>query len=84
MPKDDPKFAKLFTNGQSQAVRLPKQFRFEGDRVRIRRIGSAVVLEPLIFDVKKYFADIDSCGAGDFMSEGRDQPPPMPEGVDFD
>ncbi len=38
--------AKLFKNGPSQAVRLPKEFRFEGDEVFIRRIGSAVVLLP--------------------------------------
>jgi len=39
--------AKLFTNGRSQAVRLPKEFRFEGKEVRIRREGEAVILEPL-------------------------------------
>ena len=39
--------AKLFRNGRSQAVRLPKDFRFPGDEVRIRREGDAVVLEPL-------------------------------------
>ena len=38
--------AKLFPNGQSQAVRLPKEFRFEGDRVYIQRVGEAVVLLP--------------------------------------
>ena len=38
--------AKLFQNGQSQAVRLPKDFRFEGDRVAIKRVGRAVVLLP--------------------------------------
>jgi antitoxin VapB len=38
--------AKLFNNGKSQAVRLPKEFRFEGDEVFIRRIGNAVVLLP--------------------------------------
>ncbi len=38
--------AKLFTNGRSQAVRLPKEFRFEGDEVFIKRIGKAVVLLP--------------------------------------
>jgi antitoxin VapB len=38
--------AKLFPNGQSQAVRLPKEFRFEGDRVYIQRAGAAVVLLP--------------------------------------
>jgi antitoxin VapB len=39
--------AKLFWSGRSQAVRLPKQFRFRGDEVRIRRHGNAVILEPL-------------------------------------
>lgn len=38
--------AKLFPNGQSQAVRLPKEYRFEGDRVYIQRQGEAVVLLP--------------------------------------
>jgi len=38
--------AKLFPNGQSQAVRLPKEFRFEGDRVYVQRVGNAVVLLP--------------------------------------
>jgi antitoxin VapB len=38
--------AKLFPNGQSQAVRLPKEFRFAGDRVYICRQGNAVVLLP--------------------------------------
>ncbi len=39
--------AKLFWNGRSQAVRLPKAFRFEGDEVAIRQEGDAVILEPL-------------------------------------
>lgn len=38
--------AKLFRNGRSQAVRLPKEFRFEGDEVEVRREGRRVVLEP--------------------------------------
>ncbi len=38
--------AKLFKNGDSQAVRLPKEFRFEGTEVLIKRVGSAVVLLP--------------------------------------
>jgi antitoxin VapB len=40
------KRAKLFKTGRSQAVRLPKEFRFEGETVLIRHEGSAVVLEP--------------------------------------
>ena len=38
--------AKLFWNGRSQAVRLPKEFRFEGSEVAIRREGKRVILEP--------------------------------------
>ena len=38
--------AKLFMNGASQAVRLPKDFRFDGDEVCIKRVGSAVLLFP--------------------------------------
>ncbi|MFM2069096.1 MAG: hypothetical protein RLZZ584_4005 [Pseudomonadota bacterium] len=42
--------AKLFWTGRSQAVRLPKDFRFDGSEVRIRRQGQAVILEPLAAD----------------------------------
>ncbi len=42
--------AKLFWSGRSQAVRLPKDFRFQGDEVRIRRHGNAVILEPIADD----------------------------------
>jgi len=38
--------AKLFWSGRSQAVRLPKEFRFQGSEVHIRRRGNAVILEP--------------------------------------
>lgn len=38
--------AKLFSNGRSQAVRLPKEYRFEGEEVWIKRVGNAVVLLP--------------------------------------
>lgn len=40
------KTAKLFKNGQSQAVRLPRKFRFEGDSVFIHHLGNCVVLVP--------------------------------------
>jgi antitoxin VapB len=39
--------AKIFTTGGSQAVRLPKEFRFDADEVSIRREGRTVVLEPI-------------------------------------
>jgi antitoxin VapB len=40
------KRAKIFMTGRSQAVRLPKEFRFTGDTVLVRREGAAVILEP--------------------------------------
>ena len=42
--------AKVFWSGRSQAVRLPKQFRFNTPEVRIRRHGTAVILEPVAQD----------------------------------
>ncbi len=39
--------AKVFWSGRSQAVRLPLEYRFESDEVRIRRHGSAIILEPI-------------------------------------
>lgn len=42
--------AKIFWSGRSQAVRLPKDFRFDADEVRIRRHGNAVILEPVAHD----------------------------------
>jgi antitoxin VapB len=65
------KTAKLFMNGQSQAVRLPKEFRFESTSVFIQHLGSYVVLVPhhdpwkSMFEATKRFSD-------DFMAE-RDQ-----------
>ncbi len=40
--------AKVFWSGRSQAVRLPRAYRFETDVVRISRRGSAVILEPVV------------------------------------
>lgn len=54
--------AKLFKNGQSQAVRLPKKYRMTGDEVYIKRQGDAIVLLPKekswtpLFDSLKHFA----------------------------
>ncbi len=66
--------AKLFRNGRSQAVRLPKEFRFEGDRVSVRRVGDAVVLQPVISDVEEWFAKMDRLNAEPFFVRGRKQP----------
>ena len=66
--------AKLFRNGRSQAVRLPREFRFEGDRVRVRTVPEGVLLEPLISDARKWFAELDRLNSGPFMIKGRRQP----------
>ena len=66
--------AKLFRNGRSQAVRLPREFRFEGDRVRVRRAGRGVLVEPMFADVSEWFAELDRLGPEPFMAEGRRQP----------
>jgi len=64
--------AKVFRNGASQAVRLPREFRFDTDEVCIKRIGSAVLLFP-----KDAAWDLMGAALGqvddDFMAQ-RDQP----------
>lgn len=66
--------AKVFRNGRSQAVRLPKEFRFDGDSVRVRRVGGGVLLEPMISDIRKWFAELDRLNFQPFMQKGRRQP----------
>jgi antitoxin VapB len=66
--------AKLFQNGRSQAVRLPREFRFEGDRVRIRRVGNGVLLEPLIQDPQELFRRLDELNSEPFPAR-ESQPP---------
>lgn len=71
------KTARLFTNGRSQAVRLPKEFRFPGDRVRIQKAGNGVLLQPMNFDTDAWFAELDRYNREEpFMPEGREQPMP--------
>jgi len=72
MPKAQ--FAKLFRNGRSQAVRLPREFRFRGDRVRIRRVPGGVLLQPALVDVDAWFARLDRYNTEPFMPQGREQP----------
>jgi antitoxin VapB len=70
----DESIAKLFSIGRSQAVRLPKEFRFSGDRVRIKRLGRGVLLEPIETDTTMWFAELDRFAGDPFMPEGRRQP----------
>jgi antitoxin VapB len=66
--------AKLFRHGRSQAVRLPKQYRFEGREVRITKVGDRVILEPLTPDAAMPWEEIDRLGDTPFMAQGREQP----------
>ncbi|HEY8260037.1 MAG TPA: AbrB/MazE/SpoVT family DNA-binding domain-containing protein [Methylosinus sp.] len=71
--------AKLFMHGRSQAVRLPKECRFEGTEVKVTKIGDKVILEPLregTFDVEAWFARLDALGARDFLPDGPPEDPP--------
>ena len=76
------KTAKVFKSGNSQAVRIPKEFHLEGTEVEILRKGESLILRPrkqswgaLIDSVKKF--------TDDFMAGGRRQPPVQGRGRAF-
>ena len=76
------KTAKVFKSGNSQAVRIPKEFHLEGQEVEIRRQGRSLILRPrkkswaaLIESLKKF--------SDDFMEEGRKQPAAQDRGRAF-
>ena len=64
--------AKVFENGRSQAVRLPKKFRFDVDKVVVQQLGDAVLLAPRD-SVWKIFMDGLEGFTGDIFEDGRDQ-----------
>lgn len=64
--------AKIFENGRSQAVRLPKKCRFEADEVIVQQLGDAVILVPKE-SVWKTFVDGIEGFSGDFFADGRNQ-----------
>lgn len=68
--------AKIFTNGRSQAVRLPKEYRFSGDDVFINKIGKMVILIPKDDPWASLIKSLDQF-TDDFMNE-RDQPDQVP------
>jgi antitoxin VapB len=70
------KAARLFKNGQSQAVRLPKEYRFKGDRVLVKRVGNALVLIPLKEPWTPLFESLSQFSK-DFM-KSRGQPNQKP------
>lgn len=62
--------AKLFANGKSQAVRLPKECRFAGDEVYAKKVGDAVVLFPKD-KVWEIFMEGINAFSSDYFAEGR-------------
>jgi antitoxin VapB len=74
--------ARLFQNGNSQAIRLPKEYRFQGNQVFIKRMGNAVILIPYqdswqsLFDSLSQFSD-------DFLDQ-RTQPEQPPRESPFE
>ncbi len=68
--------AKLFRNGQSQAVRLPKEFRFDGEEVFIKKVGNVVMLIPVARSWDSLLNSLDKFSP-DFMDE-RNQPEQAP------
>lgn len=71
--------AKLFMHGGSQAVRLPKAFRFEGTEVSVRRVGEAVVLEPVTADLPSLWARLDAGDCAGFPDLPHAAPAAPPE-----
>jgi len=76
--------AKLFKTGRSQAVRLPKEFRFDGTEVRIRKFGDGVLLEPMNFDSKAWRSELDRLRGDPILPDGRQQPPIPKSDIDFE
>ena len=68
--------AKIFKSGNSQAVRLPKEFRFRVKEVEISRRGDEVILREPQGDLAEAFEALASMPE-DFMAEGRKDEPPQ-------
>ena len=66
--------AKIFRSGNSQAVRLPKNFQFDVSEVEIYRRGDEVVLRKKLQNLSRVF-DLLTDMSADFMEDGRNQPP---------
>ena len=62
--------AKIFENGRSQAVRLPKELRFSVDEVVVQRLGSSLILTPKDKIIDNFLTSLDEF-TDDFMADGR-------------
>jgi len=68
------KKAKLFQNGGSQAVRLPAEYRIDGDEVQIEKVGNTLVLRPVKTGWAEFFSNPVKA-PDDFMEDREDEPP---------
>jgi antitoxin VapB len=78
--------AKVFQSGNSQAVRLPKEFRFDVEELEIIREGNAVILRPVTKNREPWSGLKAALARGmsdDFMANGREQPN-IPDNLDLD
>jgi antitoxin VapB len=69
--------ATLFRNGRRQAVRLPREFRFEGSHVRVRRVAEGVLMESLIADPAQWFAEMDRLRQVRFLGKSKERNQPL-------
>lgn len=69
-----PKKAKLFQNGGSQAVRLPAEYRIDGEEVQIEKIGNTLVLRPVKRNWSEFFSNPNKA-PDDFLQDRNDEPP---------
>ena len=67
-------FARVFQSGNSQAVRLPKEFRLDVERVEIFRLGNEIILREAPESAAAIF-DVLSSLPADFMEDGRQDLP---------
>lgn len=68
------KSAKVFTSGNSQAIRLPKEYQVEGKELYIKKIGTTIILFPKSNPWEAFERSLTEF-SDDFMAEGRNQPP---------
>ena len=64
--------AKIFNSGNSQAVRLPKEYRFNTEEVRIQKVGESIILYPKEKALNTFIEGLNSF-TDDFLSKGREQ-----------
>ena len=67
---------KVFRSGNSQAVRIPREFQFETDEVEIERRGDEVVLRPPVRNLRGAYEALAAM-PDDFFAEGREDSPPQ-------